>query len=250
MKDSEERFLEQRSLGDVNRHILRTLSPPGRLYWAVVTVLFLGVICGVAAWAYQLMYGIGVAGHRPPVMWASYLVNFVFWIGIAHSGTLVSAILFLFRARWRTGISRAAEAMTIFAVMIATLFVLIHLGRPWIVYWVIPYPNQRYLWPDFQSPLIFDFLAVNTYFVVSLFFWYTGLVPDLAAVRDQARGIRRRLYGFFSLGWSGTHRQWHHYGTSYLLLAALATPLVISVHSVVSWDFALAVIPGAGPTGW
>ena len=230
--------------GDVNREILGALSAPGRLYWTVVGLLTLGVVYGALVWGYQVLTGVGVAGHRPPVMWGSYLVNFVFWVGIAHSGTLVSAILFLFRARWRTGISRAAEAMTVFAVMIATLFVLIHLGRPWVVYWVIPYPNQRYLWPDFQSPLVFDFLAVNTYFVVSLLFWYTGLVPDLASVRDRTSGIRQKIYGLFSLGWSGTHRQWHHYGASYLLLAALATPLVISVHSVVSWDFALSVIPG------
>jgi Ni/Fe-hydrogenase subunit HybB-like protein len=207
-------------------------------------VLALGVLYGAGVWGYQILMGVGVAGHRPPVMWVTYLVNFVFWVGIAHSGTLVSAILYLFRARWRTGISRAAEAMTVFAVTIATLFVLIHLGRPWLVYWVIPYPNQRYLWPDFQSPLVFDFLAVTTYFIVSVFFWYTGLVPDLAAVRDQSSGLRRKIYGFFSLGWTGTHHQWHHYGASYLLLAGLATPLVISVHSVVSWDFALAVIPG------
>ena len=229
---------------DVNREILRALSPPGRLYWVVVTFLTMGVIYGAAVWGYQVLVGVGVAGHRPPAMWVSYLVNFVFWVGIAHSGTLVSAILYLFRAKWRTGISRAAEAMTVFAVMIATLFVLIHLGRPWVVYWVIPYPNQRYLWPDFQSPLVFDFLAVNTYFVVSLLFWYTGLIPDLAAVRDRTSGIRQKIYGLFSLGWAGTDRQWLHYGASYLLLAALATPLVISVHSVVSWDFALSVIPG------
>jgi molybdopterin-containing oxidoreductase family membrane subunit len=177
-------------------------------------------------------------------MWILYLVNFVFWIGIAHSGTLISAILYLFRARWRTAIARSSEAMTVFAVMIAGLFPFIHLGRVWIFYWIIPYPNQRTLWPDFQSPLIFDFLAISTYLTVSVLFWFTGLVPDLAAVRDRAQGIRRKIYGFFSLGWTGTDRQWHHYGAAYLLLAGLATPLVVSVHSVVSWDFALAIIPG------
>jgi molybdopterin-containing oxidoreductase family membrane subunit len=177
-------------------------------------------------------------------MWILYLVNFVFWVGIAHSGTLISAILYLFRARWRTAIARSSEAMTVFAVMIAGLFPFIHLGRVWIFYWIIPYPNQRTLWPDFQSPLIFDFLAISTYLTVSVLFWFTGLVPDLAAVRDRAQGIRRKIYGFFSLGWTGTDRQWHHYGAAYLLLAGLATPLVVSVHSVVSWDFALAIIPG------
>jgi molybdopterin-containing oxidoreductase family membrane subunit len=207
-------------------------------------LLFLGILCGAVIWYYQIITGLGVTGLMHPTMWAPYLVQFVFWIGIAHSGTLISAILYLFRAKWRTAIARSSEAMTVFAVMIAGLMVFIHLGRVWILYWIIPYPNQRTLWPDFQSPLIFDFLAVSTYLTVSVLFWYTGLVPDLAAVRDRAQGIRRKIYGFFSLGWAGTDRQWHHYGAAYLLLAGLATPLVVSVHSVVSWDFALAIIPG------
>ncbi|OPY75449.1 MAG: Polysulfide reductase, NrfD [Syntrophorhabdus sp. PtaU1.Bin153] len=237
--------MTQTRFSEVDHEILRTLLPAGRAYRVTVFLLFLGVVYGyLVVWPYQMFRGLGVAGYRPPVMWGAYLVNFVFWIGIAHSGTLISAILFLFRARWRTGISRSAEAMTIFAVFIASLFPIIHLGRPWIFYWIIPYPNQRTLWPDFQSPLIFDFLAVFTYMTASLIFWYTGLVPDFATVRDRTDGIRKKIYGLFSLGWSGTDRQWHHYGMSYLLLAALCTPLVISVHSVVSWDFALAVIPG------
>ena len=236
--------MENLKYGDVDREILRPLTRPGRVYWLWVFLFFLGMLLGLSAWTYQILTGMGSAGYHPSVMWVTYLVNFVFWIGIAHSGTLISAILYLFRAKWRTAISRASEAMTIFAVIIASTFVLVHLGRTWIFYWTIPYPNQRTLWVDFQSPLIFDFLAVSTYFTVSLIFWYTGLVPDLAVVRDRARGIRRKIYGFFSLGWTGTHRQWHHYGSSYLLLAALATPLVVSVHSVVSWDFALSIIPG------
>ena len=206
--------------------------------------MFLGILGGGFVWGYQIVIGLGVTGLMHPTMWVLYLVNFVFWVGIAHSGTLISAILYLFRAKWRTPIARSAEAMTVFAVMIAGLFPLIHLGRVWIFYWIIPYPNQRTLWPDFQSPLIFDFLAISTYLTVSVLFWYTGLIPDLAAVRDRAQGIRRKIYGFFSLGWTGTDRQWHHYGTAYLLLAGLATPLVVSVHSVVSWDFALTIIPG------
>lgn len=230
---------------EVDREIMKTMLPAGRTYRVVVSLLFLGVIWGyIVVWSYQILTGLGSAGYRPPVMWGAYLVNFVFWIGIAHSGTLISAILFLFRAKWRTSISRSAEAMTIFAVIIASLFPIIHLGRPWIFYWIIPYPNQRTLWPDFQSPLIFDFLAVSTYFTASLLFWYTGLVPDFATVRERTTGLRRKIYGFFSLGWSGTDRQWHHYAAAYLFLAALCTPLVISVHSVVSWDFALAIIPG------
>ena len=225
--------------------LLRMLKPAGRAYWVTIAVLFLGVIYGyVGIWSYQIMNGMGAAGYRPPVLWGAYLVNFVFWIGIAHSGTLISAILFLFRARWRTSISRSAEAMTIFAVIIASLFPIIHLGRPWVFYWLLPYPNQRTLWPDFLSPLMFDFLAVSTYLTASLLFWFTGLVPDFATIRDRTSGLRKTIFGILSLGWSGTQRQWRHWGASYLLLAARCTPLVISVHSVVSWDFALAVIPG------
>jgi molybdopterin-containing oxidoreductase family membrane subunit len=229
---------------DVNREVLRTLSLPRRGYWALVALWLAGVLCGATCWAYQIAVGIGVSGKTHPVMWAMYITNFVFWVGIAHSGTLISAILFLVRARWRTAIARSAEAMTVFAVMIAGLFPFIHLGRVWIFYWIIPYPNQRDLWPDFQSPLIFDFLAVSTYLTASALFWYTGLIPDLAIVRDNEKGIRRRLYGLFSLGWMGSHLHWRNYGMGYLLFAALATPLVVSVHSVVSWDFALAIIPG------
>ena len=236
---------EPLKFSDVDQEILRTLHAPGRRYWALVGCLFLFILFAGGVWSHQLRYGLGVAGYHPPVMWGAYLVNFVFWIGIAHSGTLISAILYLFRAKWRTGISRAAEAMTIFAVMIAGAFpAFIHLGRPWVFYWIIPYPTERFIWPDFQSPLIFDVLAVTTYFTVSLLFWYTGLVPDLAAVRDRTQGLRKKCYAFFALGWTGSDRQWHHYGASYLLLAGLATPLVISVHSVVSWDFALGIIPG------
>ncbi|MGD0623470.1 MAG: NrfD/PsrC family molybdoenzyme membrane anchor subunit [Thermodesulfobacteriota bacterium] len=236
--------MEHLSYKDVNREILRTLSAAPRHYYLIVALLFLGILWAAICWGYQILTGLGVTGLLHPTMWILYLVNFVFWIGIAHSGTLISAILYLFRARWRTAIARSSEAMTVFAVMIAGLFVFIHLGRPWIFYWIIPYPNERTLWPDFQSPLIFDFLAVSTYLTVSVLFWFTGLVPDLAAARDRARGIRQKIYGFFSLGWTGTDRQWHHYGAAYLLLAGLATPLVVSVHSVVSWDFALAIIPG------
>jgi Ni/Fe-hydrogenase subunit HybB-like protein len=229
---------------EVDQEVLRALLPGGPRYWVVVALLFSGVMYGAAVWTYQILVGLGVGGWRPPVMWGTDLINFVFWIGIAHSGTFISAILYLFRARWRTGISRSAEAMTVFAVLVASIFPIYHLGRPWVFFWILPYPNQRTLWPDFQSPLIFDVLAVSTYLAASALFWYTGLVPDLATARERTAGIRKKIYGFFSLGWSGTSRQWHHYGTSYLLLAGLCTPLVISVHSVVSWDFALAIIPG------
>ncbi len=237
--------MEKMTLNEVNEEILRTLSFPNPLYLFVAFLLSCGVAFAAACWGYQLATGLGVAGYRPSVMWGVYIINFVYWIAIGHSGTFISAILYLFRARFRTPISRATEAMTIFAVMIAGLFpAFIHLGRPWLFYWIFPYPNQREIWPDFQSPLIFDVLAVSTYFIVSLLFWYTGLVPDFAIIRDRVSGLRRKLYGFFSLGWANSDRQWHHYGMAYLLLAGLATPLVISVHSVVSWDFALAIIPG------
>jgi len=229
---------------EINQEVLRTLFRPGNTYYLLLAICVTAILFGAFCWSYQISTGIGAAGLMHPVMWGIYLVNFVFWIGIAHSGTLISAILYLFRATWRTAIARSAEAMTVFAVMIAGLFPIIHLGRVWIFYWLIPYPNPMNLWPNFQSPLVFDFVAVTTYLTVSSLFWFTGLLPDLAIVRDHTRGLRQKIYGIFSLGWVGSQHQWHHYGWSYLLLAALATPLVISVHSVVSWDFALSIIPG------
>jgi Ni/Fe-hydrogenase subunit HybB-like protein len=236
--------METNPYDEINEQVLRALSRPRRSYYFFLGLCVAGILFGALCEAYQFFNGMGVTGLMHPVMWGVYLISFVFWIGIGHSGTLISAILYLFRARWRTAIARSAEAMTVFALMAAGIFPLIHLGRVWIFYWLIPYPNQRNLWPNFQSPLIFDFVAVSTYMTVSFLFWFTGLLPDLALVRDRSTGIRRRIYGFFSLGWVGSHRQWRHYGWSYLLLAGLATPLVISVHSVVSWDFALAIIPG------
>ena len=219
---------------EIDQEVLRTLSPPRRSYYSFLGLCIVGIIFGTFCEAYQFFTGMGATGLMHPVMWGIYLISFVFWIGIGHSGTLISAIFYLFRAKWRTTIARSAEAMTVFAVIAAGIFPVIHLGRVWIFYWLIPYPNQRDLWPNFQSPLIFDFVAVSTYLTVSSLFWFTGLLPDLALVRDRSTGIRRRIYGFFSLGWMGSHLQWHHYGSSYLMLAALATPLVISVHSVVS----------------
>jgi len=229
---------------EINHRILGAMARPGRGYYRWLALCLAGVLVGASCWGWQIATGLGVAGINHPVNWGTYLINFVFWVGIAHSGTLISAILFLFKTPWRTPLARSAEAMTVFAVAIAGLFPFIHLGRVWIVYWILPYPNQRDLWPNFQSPLIFDVIAISTYLTVSALFWYTGLVPDLAIVRDRAVGLRRKVYGFFALGWSGSHRQWRHYGWAYLLFAALATPLVISVHSVVSWDFALGIAPG------
>ena len=234
---------EASSFARVNRDILRTLHPGG-LYFVLLAACLLLITFGVWAWSQQVVHGLGVTGLQHPVMWGAYITTFVFWIGIAHSGTLISAILFLFRARWRASISRAAEAMTVFAVMTAGLFPIIHLGRPWLFYWLIPYPNQRTLWVNFRSPLLWDVFAVGTYFTVSAIFFYVGLVPDLAVLRDNASGWKRRIFSVASLGWLGTAREWKHFSSAYLFLAALATPLVVSVHSVVSWDFAVAVVPG------
>jgi molybdopterin-containing oxidoreductase family membrane subunit len=194
---------------------------------------------------YLVSTGVGVWGNMQPVAWAFDITNFVFWVGIGHAGTLISAILFLMRQKWRTGINRMAEAMTIFAVMTAGLFPALHTGRPWFDYWLMPIPNQMSVWPNFRSPLVWDMFAIGTYFLVSLLFWYLGMVPDLATLRDRAKTKARAIaYGIFALGWRGSARQWHRYERAYLLLAALSTPLVLSVHSIVSFDFATSNLPG------
>lgn len=194
---------------------------------------------------YLFWEGIGIWGNASPVFWAFDIVNFVFWVGIGHAGTLISAILFLFRQKWRTSINRYAEAMTVFAVICAVVFPGIHVGRVWTIYWMFPLPNQMQMWPNFRSPLLWDLFAVGTYFTVSLFFWYVGLIPDLATLRDRAKSrFSKMAYGIFALGWRGSTRHWLHYERAYLLLAALSTPLVLSVHSVVSFDFATSQLPG------
>jgi molybdopterin-containing oxidoreductase family membrane subunit len=219
---------------------------PTALWWGGFLVALLALVMGAAAVSYQIAVGIGVWGLNRTVGWAFDITNFVFWVGIGHAGTLISAVLFLLRQPWRTSVNRSAEAMTIFAVMCAGLFPVIHMGRPWLAFWMIPYPNDRGpLWVNFRSPLVWDFFAILTYFTISLVFWYMGLVPDLATIRDRTQpGLRRRLLGFLSFGWDGSSRTWQRYETVYKLLAGLATPLVISVHTIVSWDFATAVIPG------
>ena len=190
--------------------------------------------------------GIGLLGVNSPVFWGTMIVTFVFWIGIGHAGTLISAVLFLFRQKWRTSVARTAEAMTVFAVMTAGLFPLLHTGRPWLDYWLFPYPNQRGpLWVNFRSPLLWDVFAVSTYATVSMVFWYIGLVPDFATIKDRAKNkLRRTIYGALSLGWRGTARNWSHYEMLYLILAGLSTPLVLSVHTIVSFDFAVSNLPG------
>jgi Ni/Fe-hydrogenase subunit HybB-like protein len=236
--------MSELTFAQVDQTVLNTLEPPGKSYWALIALLFCGVLLGASCWIYQIFVGVGVAGMNNPVAWGTYLINFVFWVGIAHSGTLISAILHLFRAGWRNPIARAAETMTVFAVCTAGLFPFIHLGRAWMVYYMLPFPNQRNLWPNFQSPLMFDVVAISTYLTVSSLFWYTGMLPDLAIVRDNASGFRKKIFTVLSMGWTGRFEQWRHYTRGYLFFAALATPLVISVHSVVSWDFALGVVPG------
>ena len=232
--------------GSLDDQVLRfpAQAPPRKWYLALAFTSLVACI-GMGFIGYTFYTGIGAWGNNSPVFWAFDIINFVFWVGIGHAGTLISAILFVFRKRWRNAIARFAEAMTIFAVMCAGLFPLIHVGRPWLAFWLAPYPNQRGLWTNFRSPLLWDVFAVSTYFSVSLMFWYLGLLPDLASLRDRtAPGIRKTLYTILSLGWRGAASHWQHYEKAYLLLAGLATGLVLSVHSVVSFDFATSIVPG------
>jgi len=232
------------SYGKANRDIIRVLLRPDMGWIALFLTVTSAMVYGGWCWWQQLMWGMGVANVTHPTMWGIYIVTFVFWVGIGHAGTLISAILFLVRSRWRTGVYRASEAMTVFAVMTALLFPVLHLGRVWQVYWFFPYPNQRYLWVNFKSPLMWDVFAISTYFTVSSVFFFVGLVPDIAIVRDHSKGLVRKIYNVLSLGWHGTSRQWQHYMAAYGFFAALAAPLVLSVHSVVSWDFAMASTAG------
>jgi Ni/Fe-hydrogenase subunit HybB-like protein len=205
----------------------------------------LGTLVLLLALTYTVLTGIGLWGNNIPVAWAFAIINFVWWIGIGHAGTFISAILYLFEVEWRTSINRFAEAMTLFAVIQAGLFPIFHMGRPWFAYWLIPYPSEMNVWPQFRSSLPWDVVAVTTYFTVSLLFWYAGLLPDLAAARDRAPTLwRRRVYGIFALGWRGESWHWKHYRITYLVLAGIATPLVLSVHTNVSFDFAIAQLPG------
>ncbi|HWS16734.1 MAG TPA: NrfD/PsrC family molybdoenzyme membrane anchor subunit, partial [Candidatus Elarobacter sp.] len=217
------------------------------IFWVLV-VAIAAALFGMlqTAVGYLLVKGTGIWGITIPIGWGFAIVNFVWWIGIGHAGTLISAILLLFKQTWRTSINRFAEAMTIFAVMQAGLFPLIHTGRPWLAaYWLFPIPNTMGVWPQFRSPLIWDVFAVSTYFTVSFLFWGIGLIPDFATLRDSAKTlVVRRIYGALAMGWRGSAKHWNRYETAYMLLAGLATPLVLSVHSVVSLDFASSIVPG------
>jgi molybdopterin-containing oxidoreductase family membrane subunit len=221
------------------------LAPWPRAAWALLAFSAMGVVVLIISIVWTVTQGIGVWGNNIPVAWAFGITNFVWWIGIGHAGTFISAFLFLLEQRWRASVNRLAEAMTIFAVMQAGMFPLLHLGRPWFFYWLLPYPATMQVWPQFRSALPWDAAAVSTYFTVSFLFWYVGLVPDLASARERAGGIfRRRVYGVLAAGWRGSARDWRTYRTAYALLAGLATPLVISVHSIVSLDFAITQLPG------
>src|SRR5438477_3454452 len=223
-----------KSAADVTREVTSALdAKPSALWWGGLALSSSALLLGVVAISYEIATGIGTWGLNSTVGWAFDITNFVFWIGIGHAGTLISAILFLLRQQWRTSVNRAAEAMTLFAVMCAGLFPVIHMGRPWLAFWVFPYPNDRGpLWVNFRSPLVWDFFAINTYFIISAVFWYIGLLPDLATLRDKAApGLRRNILSALSLGWNGSFRTWHRYELVYLLLAALGTPLVLSVHT-------------------
>jgi len=239
--------LGQPSFAEITEQVSAIAERPKPPLWWTVSFaisLFFAVVL-LAMLGYLFVTGLGVWGLNMPVAWGFAIVNFVFWVGIGHAGTLISAILFLFRQKWRTAINRFAEGMTIFAVICAGLFPAIHTGRPWFDYWLFPYPNQMQMWPNFRSPLMWDVFAVSTYFTVSLMFWYVGMIPDLATLRDRAKTRARQIvYGILALGWRGSARHWHRYERVYLLLAALATPLVLSVHSVVSFDFAVSQLPG------
>ena len=239
-----EQSVTTKSAAELNDELLSSLAPPSRRWFALVFLLGAVVAWGLAAFTWQVSHGMYVTGKNRPVMWALYITGFVFWVGLSHSGTMVSAILRLSKANWRRPILRAAEAMTVFSISVAGLFPLIHLGRNWIFYYLIPYPNQRGLWPNFRSALLWDVTAITSYIIGSSLFLYLGMLPDLAVVRDRSSGWRRKLYAFLAVGWRGTAREWLIYQKASTLMAALIIPVAVSVHSIVAWDFAVTVVPG------
>jgi molybdopterin-containing oxidoreductase family membrane subunit len=228
----------------INRDLLGVMEGASAGYWLLLATSagFVGI--AAAIWIYQVYKGLGIAGYAHPVFWGAYIVTFVFWVGIAHAGTLISAILFLFRAKWRNAINRSAELMTVIAVLTAAQFLGIHVGRIWKSYFILPYPNQRALWVNFKSPLLWDTFAITTYLTISVVFFFVGLIPDFAIARDRSTGLGKLVYGALALGWKGTSGQWKAHNRTVLHLSGLATPLVLSVHSVVSWDFAMSIVPG------
>ena len=223
--------------------LVRPLFHTSVWYYGLLLALGTIVACGLGAWATQIWFGIGLTGKRWPTFWGFYLTNFVFWIGISHAGTLISAILRLVNATWRRPVTRCAEVITVFALMIGAMFPIIHLGRPWLFFWLVPYPSDREIWPNFRSPLVWDFFAINTYLIGSVMFLFLPMIPDLALVRDRSTGWRRRLYSVFVLGWRGTTKQWHRLEAAMQIMAIAILPVAVSVHTIVSFDFSMAPVP-------
>jgi Ni/Fe-hydrogenase subunit HybB-like protein len=236
-------MIDLRSEQKINNDLLRPLRQTS--VWFFLLVAFLGtvILIGAGSWLYQMSNGLAVAGIRWPIFWAFYITNFVFWIGISHAGTLISAILRLVNATWRRPVTRCAEVITVFALMIGAMFPIIHLGRPWLFFWLIPYPNERGLWPNVRSPLAWDFFAISTYLTGSTLFLLLPIIPDFALMRDQMTGWRRRIYGVLALGWQGTTKQWHRLEAAMQIMAIAIVPVAISVHTIVSFDFSMSPVP-------
>ncbi len=241
---TERMLLTERKDWEINQAVLQPMVQTGRGFWALVAGLVAVVLWGVFAWGYLVYWGIGVTGKNRPVYWTLFITTFVFWIGISHAGTMISAVLRLLRVDWRRPITRGAEAMTAFALMMAALYPLIHLGRVWKFYWMIPYPNNRFMWPNFQSPLMWDLVAISTYLIGSSLYLYLALIPDMAMARDHTGGLRYRLYRALALGWRGTEAEWHKLHRALGIFSIAIIPIFLSVHSIVSWDFAVTIQPG------
>ena len=227
----------------INGDLLRPLLHTSWRFWALVVFLGAIVLTGLGAWLYQMYFGFGVSGVRWPIFWAFYVTNFVFWIGISHAGTLISAILRLVNARWRRPITRCAEVITVFALLIGAMFPIIHLGRPWLAFWLFPYPSERGIWPNFRSPLVWDFFAINTYLTGSILFLVLPMIPDFALVRDKTTGWRKTIYSALALRWQGTPKQWHRLESAMQIMAIAIIPVAVSVHTIVSFDFSMAPVP-------
>jgi Ni/Fe-hydrogenase subunit HybB-like protein len=235
--------MAQKTPEQINDDLLRPLQATSLKYKLILAFFFAIVVAAGLAFAHQIDYGIGVAGIRRPVFWGFYITNFVFWIGLSHAGTLISAILRLCNATWRRPVTRCAEVITVFALSIGATFPVIHLGRPWLAFWLFPYPSERGIWPNVRSPLLWDFFAINTYLLGSVTFLLLPMIPDFALVRDRAVGFRKKIYSALSLGWTGTPKQWHRLETAMHIMAIAVIPVAVSVHSIVSWDFAMAPVP-------
>ena len=241
--------LNQLKYTDIHNDVVRSIVETGPNYYiALATAFALTLACFFFPWFYQLYYGIGAAGMNHPGVWGTYLASFIFWIGLSHSGTLLSCVLHITNSSWRKAMYRSAEARTLFSLVVAAIMVMVHVGRPWFIHWAAPYPNQMEMWPNFRSPLLFDVMAITTYLTGSTIFIYMGSIPDFAAVRDRTQGWRNTMYSLMSLGWRGTDTEWHRLHWAYTFLAVLIIPLAVSVHSIVSWDFAMSIVPALHQT--